>query len=149
MVNDIFSCPAPQGRHTYFTLDNDFTCTVPVCFYFGGMRCALDKNTWKDVCLKLCALLAQRDPTVFDRLADDARFTAVSRERRKPKTNLVCEMIDGTDVYISFMMTPREIVPLMRELLDIFGLPLSAVSVEVKQGQGHLSPLLTLLLMFA
>lgn len=113
------------------SLYESFTFIRPAAFLFNGKK--YEVNDWKEMLLKTCSLLAQRDNEMFKKLPGSPAFkgrktTYFGTEFLEQKN----AKIPGTDLYVWTNMSANAIRNIIRRLLKHFGIKITDVSVYFK-----------------
>ena len=115
-----------------YTLYYDYTYKRPAGFEVFGMR--HDAKDWKEMFVKICEILAEKDPMTFKTFVNDksmqgrkvSYFCKDQKDIRSPKH------VKGTDIYIMTNMSANQIRNVIERMLRRYDIKINDFKIYLK-----------------
>ena len=115
-----------------YTLYDDYTYKKPAGFEVFGMR--HDAKDWKEMFVKICEILAEKDPMTFKTFVNDksmqgrkvSYFCKDQKDIRSPKH------VKGTDIYIMTNMSANQIRNVIERMLRRYDIKINDFKIYLK-----------------
>jgi len=115
-----------------YTLYYDYTYKRPAGFEVFGMR--HDAKDWKEMFVKICEILAEKDPMTFKTFVNDksmqgrkvSYFCKDQKDIRSPK------YVKGTDIYIMTNMSANQIRNVIERMLRRYDIKINDFKIYLK-----------------
>lgn len=115
-----------------YTLYDDYTYKKPAGFEVFGLR--YDAKDWKEMFVKICEILAEKDPMTFKTFVNDksmqgrkvSYFCKDQKDIRSPKH------VKGTDIYIMTNMSANQIRNVIERMLRRYDIKINDFKIYLK-----------------
>ncbi len=115
-----------------YTLYDDYTYKKPAWFEVFGLR--YDAKDWKEMFVKICEILAEKDPMTFKTFVNDksmqgrkvSYFCKDQKDIRSPKH------VKGTDIYIMTNMSANQIRNVIERMLRRYDIKINDFKIYLK-----------------